>query len=81
MKACKLIPFKPLSICDTELPSISGDEVLIKVWYAGICHTDLHLWEDGYDLGDGRKAKISERPGFKFPVVPGHEISGEVRII
>jgi hypothetical protein len=32
-----------------------GEQVLIKVKAAGVCHTDLHIWEGGYELGHGRK--------------------------
>ena len=42
----------------------------------GICHSDLHLWEGGYDTGDGFM-KVTDR-GVKFPVTPGHEIVGTI---
>ena len=42
----------------------------------GVCHSDLHLWEGGYDTGDGFM-KVTDR-GVKFPVTPGHEIVGTV---
>ena len=78
MKACLLTPNQPLQIANVARPSIEGNEVLVKVLFCGICHSDLHLWDDGYDLGEGKKAKVSERPGFQFPVTPGHEIAGKV---
>eukprot|EP00112_Aurelia_sp_Birch-Aquarium-sp1_P009972 Seg2153.4 transcript_id=Seg2153.4/GoldUCD/mRNA.D3Y31 product="NAD-dependent alcohol dehydrogenase" protein_id=Seg2153.4/GoldUCD/D3Y31 len=79
MKACLLTPNQPLQISNLTRPCIEGnEEVLVRVLFCGICHTDLHLWNDGYDIGDGKKAKISERPGFIFPVTPGHEIAGKV---
>ena len=43
----------------------------------GVCHSDLHLWEGGYDLGDGQFMKVTDR-GVKYPVTPGHEIVGTV---
>jgi len=42
----------------------------------GVCHSDLHLWEGGYDTGDGFM-KVTDR-GVKFPVIPGHEIVGTI---
>ena len=46
----------------------------------GVCHSDLHLWEGGYDLGDGEFMKVTDR-GVKYPVTPGHEIVGTVEDI
>ena len=37
----------------------------------------MHLWEGGYDLGDGTFLKVTDR-GVKYPVTPGHEIVGNV---
>ncbi len=34
----------------------------------------MHLWEGGYDLGDGQFMKVTDR-GVKYPVTPGHEIA------
>ena len=50
---------------------------MIKVKAVGVCHSDLHLWEGGYDLGDGQFMKVTDR-GVKYPVTPGHEIVGNV---
>lgn len=40
-------------------------EVLIKVSYCGICHSDLHLIDNDWGVS-------------KYPLVPGHEIVGTV---
>ena len=45
----------PLERVERPLPRPTGTEVLIQVNAAGLCHTDLHLWEGYYDLGGGRK--------------------------
>ncbi|MFM7796288.1 MAG: alcohol dehydrogenase [Candidatus Nitrosotenuis sp.] len=77
MKAARIIePQKPLEISDVTTPSPQGMEVLVKVKAVGVCHSDLHLWEGGYDTGDGFM-KVTDR-GVKFPVIPGHEIVGTV---
>ncbi|MBA3750438.1 MAG: alcohol dehydrogenase catalytic domain-containing protein, partial [Nitrosopumilus sp.] len=44
---------------------------------SGVCHSDLHLWEGGYSGPKGIMMKVEDR-GVKFPLIPGHEISGEV---
>ncbi len=78
MKAAKIVePSKPLQVLEVETPTAHGTEVIIKVKAAGVCHSDLHLWEGGYDMGDGVFLKVTDR-GVKYPVTPGHEIVGEV---
>ena len=80
MKAAQIIePDKPLEINEIELPKPNGNEVIIKVKSTGVCHSDLHLWEGGYDTGDGFM-KVTDR-GVKFPVTPGHEVVGIVEDI
>lgn len=70
-------PNLPLVISESETPKPSGDQVLVRVTSVGVCHSDLHLWEGGYDLGDGQFMKVTDR-GVKYPVIPGHEIVGTV---
>ena len=70
-------PNKPIEIFELDSPKPIGNEVIVKVKAAGICHSDLHLWEGGYDLGDGTFLKVTDR-GVKYPVTPGHEIVGTV---
>jgi alcohol dehydrogenase/propanol-preferring alcohol dehydrogenase len=56
MKSFKVADFNaPLQEVDEPTPKPSGTQVLIKVKAAGVCHSDLHIWEGGYDLGHGRK--------------------------
>ncbi|RDJ31470.1 MAG: zinc-binding alcohol dehydrogenase [Crenarchaeota archaeon] len=78
MKAARIVePEKPLQISELEAPKPQGSEVIVKVKAAGVCHSDLHLWEGGYDLGDGVFLKVTDR-GVKYPVTPGHEVVGSV---
>ena len=67
---------RPLVAMDCDLPEATGDEVLVRVKGAGVCHSDLHLWEGGYDLGNGRILSLKDR-GTKLPLALGHEIAGE----
>jgi alcohol dehydrogenase, propanol-preferring len=77
MKAARIIePKQPLEISEVETPKPKDVEVLVKVKAVGVCHSDLHLWEGGYDTGDGFM-KVTDR-GVKFPVIPGHEIVGTI---
>src|SRR5689334_14758682 len=55
-----------------------GSQVLIKVKAAGVCHSDLHIWEGGYDLGHGRKPLSLKDRGVALPRVMGHESVGEI---
>ena len=73
-------PNEPLTITESENPKPQGTQVLLKVKSEGVCHSDLHLWEGGYDLGDGQFMKVTDR-GVKYPVTPGHEIVGTVEDI
>ncbi len=67
-------PNQPLKINEIEKLSPTNTQVLVKVKSTGVCHSDLHLLEGGYDTGDGFM-KVTDR-GVKFPVIPGHEIVG-----
>ena len=80
MKAAQITePDKPLVLNQVDISNPTGTQVLIKVLSTGVCHSDLHLWEGGYDTGDGFM-KVTDR-GVKFPVTPGHEVVGSVEKI
>lgn len=62
--------------CDAiEVPSVENKEVLVKVAGCGVCHTDWHLQDGGFDLGGGQKLPFH---GVQYPVTPGHEVSGTI---
>lgn len=48
-----------------ELGSLGREEVDIKIHYCGLCHSDMSMMEDAWGMT-------------KYPLVPGHEIIGEV---
>jgi alcohol dehydrogenase, propanol-preferring len=78
MKAARIIRTKePLEIKDVSIPKPKSDQVLVKVESAGVCHSDLHLWEGGYAGPQGVFMKVEDR-GVKFPLTPGHEIAGTI---
>ena len=53
-------------IQDLEMPQIAADEVLVRSRNVGICHSDFELYEGRYIIP------------VSYPIVPGHEWSGEV---
>lgn len=81
MRAMQIVEFaKPLMLNNYATPVPKGSEVLIKILSAGVCHSDLHLWEGFFDLGMGQRLDVSTR-GMKLPFTLGHEIAGEVAAI
>jgi alcohol dehydrogenase, propanol-preferring len=67
----------PLQKIERETPKPKGAEVVLKVLAAGVCHSDLHIWDGYYDIGGGQKLKLLDR-GIKLPLTMGHENVGEV---
>jgi D-arabinose 1-dehydrogenase-like Zn-dependent alcohol dehydrogenase len=74
---CVMHHGKPLELVEKDTPRTAGTEVLVRVTAAGLCHTDLHIWEGYYDLGGGKRLNLSDR-GIKPPIVLSHEVCGEV---
>ena len=78
MKSYQVVEFgEPLELREYENPQPKGDEVLVKITACGVCHSDLHLADGYFDLGDGKKITLADR-GTKLPFTPGHEITGTV---
>ncbi len=79
MKSFRVTEFgSPLQEVDQPTPQPVGTQVLIKVKAAGVCHSDLHIWEGGYDLGHGRKPLSLKDRGVTLPLTMGHETIGEI---
>jgi alcohol dehydrogenase, propanol-preferring len=68
---------KPLQEMELPTPEPTGEQVLLEVTHAGVCHSDLHIWEGEYDLGSRGKMKLTDR-GVVLPLAMGHEIVGRV---
>jgi len=78
MKAARIIkPKESLQMQDLDIPKAKGSQVIVKVHSSGVCHSDIHLWEGGYQGLDGQFLKASDR-GVSYPLTPGHEIAGTV---
>ncbi len=66
MKAAILnTPRQPLEIGELPKPAIREGEVLLRVRACGVCRTDLHIVE-------------GELPPLRHPLIPGHQIVGEI---
>jgi D-arabinose 1-dehydrogenase-like Zn-dependent alcohol dehydrogenase len=77
MKRYALVEFgKPLQEIESPDPVPVGTEVLIRVRRSGVCHSDLHIADGYFDLGEGKKMDVG--PRMTLPQALGHEILGEV---
>ena len=52
-------------LVEREVPSPGRGEALVRVHACGVCHSDMMAVEGAF-------------PGVTFPVVPGHEVAGEI---
>jgi propanol-preferring alcohol dehydrogenase len=78
MKAARIVkPREQLEIQDLDILKPKGSQVLMKVHSSGVCHSDIHLWDGGYEGIEGQFLKATER-GVRYPLTPGHEIAGTV---
>jgi D-arabinose 1-dehydrogenase-like Zn-dependent alcohol dehydrogenase len=78
MKSFDVTTFgEPLQLMERPTPEPKGTEVLLRVRAAGVCHSDLHLSEGGYDIGQGKRLNVADR-GISLPLTMGHEVVGEV---
>lgn len=66
-------PGAPLERREEDTPQPQGSAVLVKMEACGVCHSDIHLHDGHFDLGNGKQLDVG-RPG----LVLGHEIFGEV---
>ena len=65
-------------LCETviEAPRPQGTEVLVRIVRCGVCHSDLHMQDGYFLLGDGKKLDV--RQGRTLPFTLGHEIAGTI---
>ncbi len=65
-------------LCETvvEAPRPQGSEVLVRIARCGVCHSDLHMQDGFFTLGDGKQLDV--RSGRTLPFTLGHEIAGTV---
>ena len=65
-------------LCETvvDAPQPQGSEVLVRIARCGVCHSDLHMQDGYFLLGDGKQLDV--RAGRTLPFTLGHEIAGVV---
>ena len=65
-------------LCETvaDLPEPKGTEVLVRITRCGVCHSDLHIHDGYFLLGDGKQLDV--RAGRTLPFTLGHEIAGTI---
>jgi D-arabinose 1-dehydrogenase-like Zn-dependent alcohol dehydrogenase len=77
MRSYKLTQFgAPLTEVIESPPAPKGAQVLLRVSACGVCHSDLHVADGYFDLGNGQKLDLA--PAVKLPRILGHEIAGIV---
>ncbi|MDO8381492.1 MAG: alcohol dehydrogenase catalytic domain-containing protein [Microbacterium sp.] len=67
----------PITTIEVDVPPPTGRAVVLEVTHVGVCHTDTHLREGGYNLGNGNLLRLADR-GINFPMTMGHEVVGRV---
>jgi D-arabinose 1-dehydrogenase-like Zn-dependent alcohol dehydrogenase len=81
MRSYQIIEWgQPLEHRETPTPEPAGTEVLLRITAAGICHSDLHIWDGYFDLGDGKRLELG-KVGAGLPLTLGHEIAGVVEAV
>ena len=68
---------EPLEKAERETPKPVGAEVLLKLKYCGVCHSDVHIRDGHFELGGGKRLPMSER-GMSLPATLGHEPYGTI---
>ncbi|MEX2131383.1 MAG: alcohol dehydrogenase [Pseudohongiellaceae bacterium] len=66
-------PGAPLARIEQPTPIPAGTEVLLRMRACGVCHSDIHLHDGVFNLGNGKQLDVAQKG-----LVLGHEIFGEV---
>lgn len=68
MKAVQIVAPSEMRVVEVEQPQPKAGEVLVKMCYVGYCGSDLNTY-------------LGRNPMVQLPVIPGHEIGGEIAAI
>ena len=67
---------RPLAQVVRDIPTPQGSEVVLRVGSCGVCHSDVHLHDGFFDLGNDVKLDMTRT--VQPPRTLGHEIAGTV---
>jgi alcohol dehydrogenase len=75
---CQSLTAYAAPLCETivDCPEPTGTEVLVRIHRCGVCHSDLHMQDGYFLLGDDKKLDV--RSGRTLPFTLGHEIAGVI---
>ncbi len=80
MKRQSLIEYgQPLQETQASTPVLEGTQILIKISYCGVCHSDIHIQDGYFSIGGGEELDV--RSGRELPFTLGHEIIGTVEAV
>lgn len=71
---------QPLQHRLRDIPAPGADDVLVKLSFCGVCHSDVHIRQGYFDLGGGNQQRFADR-GIKLPLTLGHEPIGVVQAV
>lgn len=63
MRAAYFLKPNQIEVTEAQIPELQEGEALVKVSYAGICGSDVHVYHGQHSTA-------------VYPVIPGHEFSG-----
>jgi D-arabinose 1-dehydrogenase-like Zn-dependent alcohol dehydrogenase len=68
-------------LCETvaDCAQPKGTQVLVRIARCGVCHSDLHMQDGYFLLGDGKQLDV--RAGRTLPFTLGHEIAGVIESV
>jgi alcohol dehydrogenase, propanol-preferring len=68
-------------LCETvvDVPQPHGSEVVVRIARCGVCHSDLHMQDGYFRLGDDKQLDV--RAGRTLPFTLGHEIAGVIESV
>jgi D-arabinose 1-dehydrogenase-like Zn-dependent alcohol dehydrogenase len=65
-----------LRLLESETPQPQAEEILLQTQRCGVCHSDLHMHDGYFNLGNGKQLQVKRETD--LPLVLGHEIVGRV---
>jgi D-arabinose 1-dehydrogenase-like Zn-dependent alcohol dehydrogenase len=68
MKALQIVREGEIKVVEVPKPELKSGEVLVRIRYVGFCGSDLNTFS-------------GKNPMVKLPVIPGHEIGGEIAAV